>query len=166
MNPSPRAVPRNQPWYRPQMFFTATLLGALGLAASACEDKGIGRVCDVQADGTSMQSIVNTQALECPSRLCLKPAKDNAKATEVKTTSLCTAECSKDSDCDGESRNSKDAMDFRCVTGFVCGVVFEVGPLCCKKLCMCKDFVTIPPEGLKTPPSCASGTSSMCANVH
>lgn len=139
------------------------LLCGLALGAAACEDQAIGRPCDVQADAGALQAVYNGQALECPSRICLKPARDNTVARTVDTVAYCTAECSKDSDCDGETRSKSNPRDRRCTTGFVCGVAFEVGPLCCKKLCLCKDFL---PEGktqLQTPASCMSSTS-MCQN--
>lgn len=130
-------------------------LGAATLTLGACEDKAIGRVCELQATGDMNQAIVNSQALECPSRICLRPAKDINKPEMVNTTSLCSAECSKDSDCDdGERRNSSNQNDFRCKDGFVCGVAAVTGSFCCKKLCMCKDFLTIPASGLETPSAC------------
>jgi hypothetical protein len=135
------------------------------VAAGGCEDKAIGRVCDVQApDAGSQLAVFNGQALECPSRICLRPSKEPAVARLVDTAPLCTAECSKDSDCeDGETRDGQNPRDRRCKTKWVCGVAFEVGPLCCKKLCMCQDFLPGPPQ---TPPSCVPGnTVSTCANI-
>lgn len=136
------------------------ILAALGL--SACEDKAIGRRCDVQADAGLTQAVYNGQALECPTRICVKPSRDNAVATQVDTAPYCTAECSKDSDCDGEVRDRKDGTDRRCATGFVCGVAFEVGPLCCKKICLCKDF--LPKTGAPAPTSCNKAVST-CPNL-
>jgi hypothetical protein len=132
------------------------LLVAVVLGVAACEDKAIGRVCEVQADGGSDQSLINGQALECPSRICLRPAPDGTLAQSVDTTALCTAECSKDSDCDGaETRVASNNRDKRCRTGFVCGVATSTGSVaCCKKLCLCKDFLVIPPSGLEVPVVC------------
>ena len=131
-------------------------LASVSLALSACEDKAIGRVCEAQADGGSHEVVLNAQALECPSRVCLRPAADLSKGADIDTTALCTAECSKDSDCDGaETRNSNNVKDKRCKTGFVCGVARVTGSaFCCKKLCMCKDFLVIPSTGLETPAVC------------
>jgi hypothetical protein len=136
-----------------------TLFGMLILVSTValygCEDKAIGRVCELQADGGENQAVTNPQALECPTRICLRPARDSQKAEMVDTTSLCSAECSKDSDCDGaETRNAGNARDKRCRSGFVCGVAAVTGTFCCKKLCMCKDFLNIPANGLETPASC------------
>ncbi len=146
----------------------AALIGLASVGSMGCEDKAIGRLCDVQADAGPGQAVFNGQALECPSRICLRPARDNMVASDLNTAPLCSAECSKDSDCDGETRTTdpkKKATDRRCVGGFVCGVTFEVGPLCCKKLCMCKDFIS-PGTDLKTPVSCAGPkTADSCQNL-
>jgi len=148
---SPQSKPR--PWWAAAWIPALAVAGALTL--SACEDKAIGRVCELQAEGEENQAIVNPQALECPSRVCLRPARDVNKAESIDTTSLCTAECSSDSDCDGaETRNSANNLDKRCKGGFVCGVASVTGSFCCKKLCMCKDFLTIPQSGLETPAAC------------
>jgi hypothetical protein len=136
--------------------FAALAVGVSGLAG--CEDKAIGRVCELTADGGENQAVVNPQALECPTRICLRPARDNTVAATVDTTSLCSAECSKDSDCDGaETRNTGNSRDRRCKSGFVCGVASVTGTFCCKKLCMCKDFLVIPSSGLETPAVCDRG---------
>jgi hypothetical protein len=143
----------------------AGVLAALAFASTGCEDKAIGRPCDVQSDGGAMQAVFNGQALECPSRLCIKPSRDMTVAKPVDTSPYCSTECSKDSDCDGERRDKDNPRDKRCTSGFVCGVAFEVGPLCCKKVCLCKDFLTVPPNGLQTPASCKAGGPSTCQNL-
>jgi hypothetical protein len=110
-------------------------------------------------------AVYNPQALECPSRICLRPSKEPAVARNVDTAPSCTAECSKDKDCeDGETRNVKNPTDRRCKTKWVCGIAFEVGPLCCKKLCMCQDFLPGPPQ---TPASCDPANKGVvtCSNV-
>jgi hypothetical protein len=124
----------------------ASLLGAslLTLAAIgnlACEDNGIGRPCDVMAPATKDQAVYNNQALECPSRICLKPVVESDAKQYSDTGPYCSATCSKDSDCGGQSRDNADSEDKRCTQGYACGVAFVVGPLCCKKLCLCKDFL-------------------------
>lgn len=134
----------------------ASLLGAslLALAAfgsMACEDSGIGRPCDILADAGQTQAVYNNQALECPSRICLKPVNEN---TSPKPTGpYCSATCSSDSDCSGQKKDQSDPTDFRCGSGYACGVAFVVGALCCKKVCLCKDFL-LPGTGLTTPPTC------------
>jgi hypothetical protein len=135
----------------------ALLLTLAALGSMACEDNGIGRPCDVGADAGASQAVYNNQALECPSRTCLKPVDDNPCCSSVPPTCscntgpYCSAYCSKDSDCDGQKRDNGDNGDFRCQTGYACGVAFVVGPLCCKKLCLCKDFLG---TGLLTPQIC------------
>jgi hypothetical protein len=69
----------------------------------------------------------------------------------VTTGAYCSATCSKDSDCDGEKRDNAEASDLRCAGGYACGVAFVVGPLCCQKLCLCKDFLG---TGLQTIQTC------------
>jgi hypothetical protein len=136
------------------------LLGLLMVTAS-CEDKAIGRQCDLQADAGDNQPTYNSTALECPSNLCVKPAKDQSvPATD--TAAFCTAACSNDSDCDSGQSRGGTLTDKRCKTGFVCGVALETGPLCCKKLCLCKDFVKLP---LETPASCNKAVNSTCGNL-
>jgi hypothetical protein len=150
-----------------QLFKAVTMLGTLSslvFVLSACEDKAIGRRCDVQADAGLSQAVFNGQALECPTRICVKPSRDNAVAKAVDTAPYCTSECSSDSDCDGETRDRNNGADKRCQGGFVCGVGFEVGPLCCKKICLCKDF--IPTTGVPTPSSCDKSKGvSTCPNL-
>jgi hypothetical protein len=146
----------------------ATALAASLLVSAfvltACEDKAIGRRCDVQADAGLTQAVFNGQALECPTRICVKPSLQQGAAAGKMTAPYCTAECSKDSDCDGETRDPSNGADRRCQGGFVCGVAFEVGPLCCKKLCLCKDF--IPKEGLPPATSCDKSKGvSTCQNL-
>jgi hypothetical protein len=139
-----------------RLFLSLFVAGLAAAGASGCENQAIGRVCDLSIDaGRENEGIVNPQALECPTRICLRPARDVNKAESIDTTSLCSAECSKDSDCDGaENRNSSNARDLRCKSGFVCGVATVTGTFCCKKLCMCKDFLVIPQSGLETPSVC------------
>jgi len=148
------------------LFSALALVGALGaltFVTTACEDKAIGRQCDTQADAGAMQAVFNGQALECPTRVCIKPAvQQNVDPNTVNTTAYCTADCSSDSDCDGETRDKSSPNDKRCTKGFVCAVPFEVGPLCCKKLCVCKDF--LPANGLPTPASCNKSVST-CQNL-
>jgi hypothetical protein len=157
---SPR---RRAPSYRNAFPILAAALLAL-FAGAGCENKAIGRLCDVQADGGTNQGLWNQMALECPSQICIKQPVSGQVATAVDTAPFCTAECSNDSDCqDGLTRTpGKEATDKRCRKGFTCGVAFEVGQLCCKKLCVCRDF--LPSGVLQTPASCGANSTSQCAN--
>jgi hypothetical protein len=94
------------------------------------------------ADAGPYQSAVNLRAADCASGLCLKPTfGSNESSSDPPTGATCTAECSSDSDCEGESRDPDDSNDTRCTRGFACVVPFVVGPLCCKHLCVCRDFL-------------------------
>jgi hypothetical protein len=161
---SPKSPAKN-PAARPAAaLFVVVLMCAGAVLGTGCEDKAIGRPCDVQSDAGAMQAVFNGQALECPSRICVKPSREQGVAI-TDTAPYCTAECSKDSDCDGERRDTSNARDRRCKSGFVCGVGFEVGPLCCKKLCLCRDFIA-QMGGLQTPASCdKSRMASTCQNL-
>jgi hypothetical protein len=151
MSPKSRA---NSHTTRPALAISSWSVVLAALAAivgAGCEDKAIGRRCDVLTDAGASQAVYNAQALECPSRICLKPIVQTENKN-VHTEAFCSAECSKDSDCDGELRDSSNTDDKRCETGFVCGIALEVGALACKKLCLCKDFLEA--GTMKTPAAC------------
>jgi hypothetical protein len=131
----------------------ALMLAALALSNTGCEDKAIGRPCDTLGTNEQASNISVIQALECPSRICLKPAFDSSSDTPRNTGPFCSAECSQDSDCEGQIRNPGQQDDFRCRKGFVCGIFTEVGPIRCKKLCLCKDFLKVD-GSLSTPEGC------------
>lgn len=142
----------------------AAVMVALALAGAGCEDRAIGRACDVQADAGPLQAVYNAQALECPSRVCIKPARDPTVARLIDTGPYCTGECSKDGDCDGQTRGTGNPTG--CKLGFACAVAFEVGPLCCKKLCICKDYLDLTQAmRLQTPASCSKAAGSTCQNL-
>ena len=105
------------------------LLSAVSLFASTgCEDKAIGRPCDVLTDAGASQAVFNAMALECPSRICLKPVVEtSAEMPSPTTNAYCSASCSQDSDCsDGQTRGG-GALDRRCKKGFSCGIAFVKG---------------------------------------
>jgi hypothetical protein len=143
-----------------------TFVAALALTSAGCEDKHIGRPCDLSVkDGglppSGNTATINSQAVECPSRVCLLPAAD--KTSNV--GALCTADCSSDEDCeDGET--SSDMSTGRCNTGFVCAIPTTVGDFCCRKMCVCKDLIdTSGNVYQQTPEVCKPGQST-CKNVH
>jgi len=136
----------------------AALTTLLLLVAVGCGDKHIGRRCTISADGGAdaggpTNFYVNTLALECPSRLCIKPSQQQTTNTQA----LCTDECSSDDDCAGaESRDKNDPTDFRCNSGFACRYALpnlDGVPLKCKRLCVCKDFIDAKAKDVK-PESC------------
>ena len=136
------------------------------LVSSGCEDKHIGRTCDLDApDGGTASgntsATINAQAVECPSRICLLPAEDKT----TNTTSLCTADCSSDGDC-SDSEGTSNAADPHCKTGFACLVPTTVGAFCCRHLCVCKDFVDTSAADYHQEPKVCLPPSTSCPNVH
>jgi hypothetical protein len=140
---------------------SAFVLAAVAFGNMACEDKAIGRRCDVLTDAGASQAVFNSEALECPSRICLKPmVGTGATMPTPATEAFCSASCSQDSDCDGQLRDSTNPDDKRCSKGFACGIAFVKGKICCQKLCICKDFLG--PSGLVTPKGCEGSAAQSC----
>lgn len=143
-----------------------SLASVLGLAAVAlgntgCEDQHIGRACDVLTDAGPSQGVYNSEALECPSRICLKPVVQPGASGSIDTGPYCSASCSQDSDCEPNEKRVKDnPNDKRCIAGFTCGIAFVKGRICCQKLCLCKDFLGT--AGAPTPIACQSGAAATC----
>jgi hypothetical protein len=139
------------------------MVAVSGLGAG-CEDKHIGRPCDLgvqnpDAGSSGTTATITSPALECPSRICLLPA---ATKNPGGTGPLCTAECDSNEDCeDGETGGQGSAL---CKTGFVCMWPTTVGGFCCRKMCACRDFVTEPPGGFQRPQVCTSAEFG-CRNV-
>lgn len=121
---------------------------------------GLGEICDSNAPPPIPpgHALWRADTGVCAAELCVKPAQDPLLGRAVDTAALCTVRCGRDSDCAGAvMRNRSNLIDKRCNQGFACGVAFETGPLRCERLCLCKDFLTVPPAGLPTPLSCATG---------
>ncbi len=121
-----------------------------GGAGSLGSSNDVGQPCNLRADAGPAQAVYNDQAPECPSGLCLKPVQQEAYNV-ADTAAYCASQCSTDNDCAGATRDPNDPSDKRCRSGYACGVAFVVGPLCCKKLCLCKDFLG---GSLSTPLAC------------
>ena len=146
---------------------TPVVVALLAMSLFGCENKHIGRPCtlDLPDDGgsstTGAVTNVTGEVLACPSRICLQPGAELA----TDTGPFCTAECSTNDDCsDGELRGSAPD-DKRCKKGFACGVATELGEFCCKKLCICLDFVAVKGAEIPEPASCMAGSGSTCHNV-
>ena len=137
--------------------FTAMFICVAGVSNSGCEDQAIGRTCETLADKPMPNSAVfNDEALECPTRLCIQPASELGSNIDQATAPFCTAECSKNSDCeDGQRRDKNNPNDKRCTKPFVCAVVFDTGPLRCRKMCVCGDFYKDPKAATTVPAVCA-----------
>lgn len=157
----------------PMMFAGATRAGVCAVAIlaagllGACSENPVGRKCfigsDAGAGGT--QSIIASPALECQSRTCLRvPVQkqlpvDPATGQQTVYSDQCTAECSSSDDCDRVPESP-------CVTGFTCAIPVVVGPFCCRKMCICKDYLVIPDGGLPAPAACeASNPDNQCCNL-
>ncbi|MBN2575014.1 MAG: hypothetical protein JXP73_10665 [Deltaproteobacteria bacterium] len=145
---------------RPDVTDKADQAGAVAdvpARADFAASRGIGRPCDLTVSTLPSQAVYNASAGDCPSHLCLKPMVQPGASGTVDTEAVCSAECSQDSDCAGEMRDPANGLDKRCAKGFACGIPFTVGQLCCKKLCVCKDFFG--PSGATTPSACRADSS-------
>ena len=133
------------------------LVGLIGCALTvlmfgACSDNPVGRICFIGADaGTEQQTVIASPALECQSRTCLH--------MQNHSPDLCTGSCSADSDCDKVAESP-------CNGGFACIIPVTVGPFCCQKQCVCRDYVVIPDGGLADPATCDSANAdNECCNL-
>ena len=138
------------------------LLGVLMMTGLACTENPVGRRCfvgNVPDGGAGQQAIVSSPALECPSRTCLRQPLQGTLPEGSQYADLCTDDCSTAADCDRVPESP-------CVTGFTCAVPVVVGPFCCRKLCVCKDYLVIPDGGLATPASCdPDNSANTCCNL-
>jgi hypothetical protein len=136
------------------------------LLATGCEDKGIGRPCELPSDAgtlTPTQGGFSVLSPDCPSHICIKPAVQAGVAVDNFTTgAYCTAQCNSDSDCNGQTRDFSNAADTRCKQGFTCAIPFDKDKLCCTKLCLCRDFFPSS-VGPLTPAGCASDAPASCS---
>jgi hypothetical protein len=121
----------------------------------------VGRRCFLGVDGGSSAAI-GSPALECPSRLCLQvPLEVPPEALPEGSVHapLCTAECAIDADCQG-------APESPCQTSFTCAIPVVVGPFCCTPMCICKDYLDIPPGGTPVPEACdPADPANTCVNL-
>jgi hypothetical protein len=125
-------------------------IGVLAVVGGGCRSTLVGRQCFIAGDGGA-STIVSSPSLECPSRTCLR-YQGNAD--------LCTAECRKDGDCvqEGEA----------CSGRFVCAVATVAGPFCCRKLCVCEDYIFFDGSVLTAPTPAACNPSEPlngCCNL-
>ncbi|MCX5741400.1 MAG: hypothetical protein NT062_02750 [Proteobacteria bacterium] len=133
---------------------------------TGCSATPVGRACDLGGSlPAPTEVVVASPSLDCVSRTCLRyPANPGKElpdgAVYREDIGLCTAECSADDDCERVPESP-------CVSGFTCGIAVTVGPFCCRKFCICKDYVIVPESGaLDTPLACdASKTENACCNL-
>ena len=140
------------------------LLGLLGLVIAGCSSNPVGRICDLGSQlPAPSEVVVASPSLDCVSHTCLRVPLGRVLpegSTYTPNSGLCTAECESDDDCDRVPESP-------CKTGFTCGVAVTVGPFCCKKFCICKDYVLLPDTGqLAQPQACDAGTTAnACCNL-
>ncbi|WP_152629615.1 hypothetical protein [Haliangium ochraceum] len=136
-------------------------LAAITFLGAACEENPVGRQCFIGEEADPDQAVVASPAIECQSRTCLSVPLDNPELPEESDyVPLCTAECSADEDCDRVPESP-------CQTGFTCMVPVVVGPFCCRKLCVCKDYLVLPESGeIAEPQACdADNPDNQCCNL-
>jgi hypothetical protein len=140
------------------------LLGCVAALGLACSENPVGRLCDLGVDiPNENESVVASPSLDCQSRTCLKVPLQSTDNPDVDyptgNKGLCTAECDSDDDCDRVPESP-------CHTGFTCAVPVVVGPFCCRKMCICKDYVVVPEGGLETPRACdPDDEANTCCNL-
>jgi len=139
----------------------ALVVAAL-LASTACEDKAIGRPCNLGEEVAIDQGAYHVEASDCPSRICVKPAVQAGITSDPGTAPYCSAECNSNDDCSGQTRDSSNPNDKRCARGFVCAPVFTKGPLCCTKICLCRDFFSAS-VGAAIPDECKPESGVTCS---
>ncbi len=130
------------------------LLAALVALAGACKSYPVGRECFIAdiGDAGADQTIIASPALECQSRTCLH--------IEGTAADLCTGDCNADSDCDTDPASP-------CKSGWACEIPVVVGPFCCRKECVCRDYLAIPDGGTVPTPSACDPSNSVneCCNL-
>lgn len=115
------------------------------LALGACSGEPVGRLCDL---GTAMpqttEVVVASPSLDCVTRTCLRVPLGRelppGSTYPGEKAGLCTAECEAAEDCERVPESP-------CISGFTCGVAVTVGPFCCRKFCICKDYIVTPEDG-------------------
>jgi hypothetical protein len=132
------------------------------LIAVGCEGEPVGRVCDLGSQTpAASEVVVASGSLDCVTRTCLRVplGAELPPGSEYPSgnNGLCTAECETADDCDR-------VPDSPCTGGFTCGVAVTVGPFCCKKFCVCKDYI---PNGepLEFAACDPTDSNNTCANL-
>jgi hypothetical protein len=139
---------------------------AFGLLVAACGGDPVGRICDLGLTPGESEAVVASPSLDCVSRTCLKVALE-VPLNQLPPNSryptgnlgLCTDRCEQDSDCERVPESP-------CQSGFTCAIAVEVGPFCCEKFCICKDYLVIPESGRPTPAACDPNVAAnSCCNL-
>ncbi|RMH44792.1 MAG: hypothetical protein D6689_01365 [Deltaproteobacteria bacterium] len=150
------ATPARSGAHRATRWLALAALAAL----AACSGEPVGRICFLGIDaGNPRQAVIASPALECPSRTCLHQPLQGQLPEGSEYADLCTAECDSDGDCE-------KVPESPCVNGFTCAVPVVVGPFCCRKMCICKDYLIIPDGGIPLPKACdPSDEANRCCNL-
>jgi len=115
------------------------------------EPNGLGNECIIEgaAAAPPTSTLVGVDVMSCSSSLCIRPAQ----LRTTNTAPLCTQGCDTDLDCQGgQLRDPSDPQDRRCLSGFSCEVPIpdlSWVSLSCKKVCVCRDFLSGPTAHLK-----------------
>jgi hypothetical protein len=142
--------------------FAVVALAFVGLVG--CSGTPVGRICDLGGETPATSEVVVTSpSLDCVSRTCLRyplsrDLPPGGKYNEK--VGLCTAECDSSDDCE-------KVPESPCTTGFTCGVAVTVGPFCCRKFCICKDYAVVPDDNqIPTPLACdETNAANACCNL-
>jgi hypothetical protein len=140
----------------------ALLVFVVACGAVACGGEPVGRICDLGTEQPAAgEVVVASPSLDCVTHTCLRVPLDRelppGSSFPEGTNGLCTAECESAADCERVPESP-------CVGGFTCGVPVTVGPFCCRKFCVCKDYIR---NGeLPEPLACdASDANNTCPNL-
>lgn len=142
-------------------------IAALGAGCSGRIDNPVGRICDLgTAQPPPTEVFVASPSLDCESRTCLRqpPTRElpPGGTPPPANSGLCTAECSSDDNCDRVPESP-------CVTGFSCRFPVTAGPYCCRRFCICKDYILIPDPDIiqmQIAEACDPANSfNMCCNL-
>jgi hypothetical protein len=142
------------------------LVLVLFVGGIGCTSTPVGRICDLGSEPpATSEVVVASPSLDCVSRTCLRYPLGTKELPEGgaynPNVGLCTAECESDDDCERVPESP-------CVTGFTCGVAVQVGPFCCRKFCICKDYAVVPEDSgvIPTPLACdAENAANACCNL-
>jgi hypothetical protein len=128
----------------------------------ACGGEPVGRVCDLgTANPAPSEVVVASPSLDCVTRTCLRVPLETelppGSSFPQGNNGLCSAECETADDCERVPESP-------CTGGFTCGVAVTVGPFCCRKFCVCKDYIPdgVLPEQAACDPDDANNT---CINL-
>jgi len=148
----------------------AASIVVLAALASGCTNSPVGRKCDLGEAPPANAVAVASQSLDCVSRTCLRvgggagypPTRELPPGSTplAANVGLCTAECASSDECERVPESP-------CVLGFTCAIATTAGPYCCRKFCICKDYVAVPESGeLVAPAECdATESKNACCNL-